>query len=112
MIKLTLTVYYYLQDKSTSTSDIGTPECEGTEELFQTSVWPGASPSDIRGRSVSGESGGSTTTIEYDFDSDVEEGVIPQSQPCWKHRIHYTLLGMKRVCRKKQKVDFGDTNEQ
>ena len=60
---------------------------------------------------MSGESGGSTTTIEYEFDSDVEEGVIPQSQPCWKHGIHYTPLGMKRVSRKRQKLDFGDKNE-
>ena len=110
MIKWTLTVY--LQDKSTSTGDIDSPECEGTEELFQTPVRPGASPSDIGGRSVSGESGGSTTTIEYDFDSDVEEGVIPQSQPCWKRGLHYTPLGMKRVHIKKQKLDFGDKNEQ
>lgn len=111
-----LLLMLYLQDKSTSTSDlrvVDPPECdEGTEELFQTPERPSVGPSGIRGRSVSEESGGSTTTIEYDFDSDVEEGVIPQSQPCWKRGLHYTPLGMKRVHIKKQKLDFGDKNEQ
>ena len=60
---------------------------------------------------MSGESGSSTTTIEYEFDSDVEEGVIPQSQSGWKRGIHYTPLGMKRV-HKKHKLKFSDKNEQ
>ena len=34
-------------------------------------------------------SGGSSTLLEmdYELDPDVPEGVIPQSQPCWKNGI-------------------------
>lgn len=42
-------------------------------------------------------SGGSTTSLETDYepDPDCPEGVIPQTQPCYKNGIHYTPLGEK-----------------
>ena len=43
---------------------------------------------------------------DYELDPDVLEGVIPQSQPCWKNGVHYTPLGLKRVYHKKLKLDF------
>lgn len=37
----------------------------------------------------------------YELDPDVPEGVIPQSQPCFRRAIHYTPLGLKRTFTKK-----------
>lgn len=55
-------------------------------------------------------SGGSTTTLEtdYEIDPDCPEGVIAQSQPCWKHGVRYTPLGLRRVYHKKRKLEFDD----
>ena len=54
---------------------------------------------------MSGESGGSTTTIEYEFVSDVES----LSHAGNTDSLYST--SDERVSRKRQKLDFGDKNE-
>ena len=50
---------------------------------------------------------GSSTSLETDYeeDPDVPEGVIAQSQPCYRRGIHYTPLGLRRVYRKKRRLE-------
>ena len=75
------------QDKATSTNDLNCEDNVETPVLFRTPT-----RNSPREETVSPEtSGGSTTSVEIDYepDPDVPEGVIPQSQPCWKNSIHY-----------------------
>ena len=96
------------QDKATSTDpelDVLEEDKGESQELFST-------PSSSKRHKVDGEanegsstSGGSTSSLEsiYVDDPDAPEGVIAQSQPCYKRGIHYTPLGLKKVYRKKRK---------
>ena len=117
-----LTFLLTLQDKATTTSNLGEHvqrsqsdaeqgmDFEGLLSQLQTPERSEQGPSDLD--SASAESGGSSTSLEtaYETDPDVDEGVIPQSQPCYKRGIRYTPVGLKRVYRKKSKLDFGDGN--
>ena len=80
------------------------PETE-TQVIFQTPI---RDCEEQEKSVVSVSSGGSNTSLEtgYEPDPDCPEGVIPQTQPCWKRGIHYTPLGLRRVYRKKRKLGF------
>ena len=84
-------------DKATSTEDLEcvVPETE-TQVIFQTPI---RDCEEQEKSVVSVSSGGSNTSLEtgYEPDPDCPEGVIPQTQPCWRSGIHYTQLGLRRV---------------
>ena len=95
-----------IQNKATSTNDFeeetAGQDVEETQELF-------SQPQDLDQTpppSCDVESGSSTSLeMDYEEDPDVPEGVIPQSQPCYRRGIHYTPLGLKRVYRAKPKKE-------
>ena len=97
-----------MQNKATSTDDLLAEDqgAQETQELFsqdQIST-PLLTAADDDTASVES---GSSTSLEtvYEEDPDVPEGVIPQSQPCYKRGIHYTPLGLRRVYIKKRKLE-------
>ena len=50
---------------------------------------------------------GSSTELESDYETDPDcpEGVIPQTQPCIKNGIQYIPHGLRKVYRKKRRLN-------
>ena len=50
---------------------------------------------------------GSSTELESDYETDPDcpEGVIPQTQPCIKNGIHYIPHGLRKVYRKRRRLN-------
>ena len=89
-----------IQNKATSTDDLEmkTEDQEETQELFSQDQIQTPLLTPAHDDTANVESGSSTSLeTDYEEDPDVPEGVIPQSQPCYRRSIHYTPLGLRRV---------------
>lgn len=103
------------QDKGTctNTDHVSTSAAAGSQVVLFSEETPGPSHQ----AEAADDSEDSTTSLEtvYEVDPDVPEGVIAQSQPCFKHGIHYTPQGLK-VYRKRCRANarkglvFRDSN--